>query len=138
MGKLDEILAMSKAANSADDANYAAWGDEAKMAKSQGWYKEVDFNGEMHYKSNYDAAFNKVVVPGQDKLGYIAVIGRKNNKMDVVIKDAGGNFVQKILDGVTPTDVQNYTKKLVGSRDASIREGKNPDKMDAKGGYTAL
>ncbi len=122
----------------APPANYVPWGDQSTVAEQQGWYPEVDFgNGEVHYKSKYDASFNKVLVPGQ-KNGYVAVIGYPNKKMDVVIKDAGGNVIQTIVKQVSPQDVQNYTKQLVQSRDATIRNGTNPDRVDEKGGYTTL
>jgi hypothetical protein len=142
----DELLAAMGAGKAAADSrvdamkkdnSYDMWGDQAAVAKEQGWYPEINFGNEIHYKSKYDNAFNKVIVPGQQN-GYIGVIGYPNNKMDVVIKDAKGNVIRTVVKQGSPQDVQNYTKKLVISRDESIRNGTNPDKLQADGSYTTL
>lgn len=118
--------------------DFSSWGNQADVAQKQGWYPEVSFGNEVHYKSKYDPAFNTVLIPNQKETGYIGVVGHPNNKMDIVIKDKGGNIVRPIKTGVTPEDVQAYTKQLVASRDASVRAGTNPDKKDKAGGYTEL
>jgi hypothetical protein len=115
---------------------YTSWGDQADAAHGQGWFPETNYNGETTYRSSYDL-FNKVQIPSQQQLGHVAIVGRNNN-MDVVIRDANGNIVKKILEKVSPKDVQSYLtnqQSVASQRQQSIQQGTNIDKPDEKGNF---
>lgn len=120
---------------------YSAWGDQADKAASQGWYPETDFNGEVTYRSNYNHAFNNVIIPTQKENGHVALIGHPNQKFDIVIRDSKRNIVHYVYKGITPNDVQTYItneNSNVAKRNMSILKGTNPDKRQSDGSYVAI
>ncbi len=96
---------------------FTAWGNLNKDAQDKGWYP-VGWNNETtEYRNRYNNNFNSVDLPNNQK-GYIAVIGgNRNGIMDVVIKDANGNVLNKLLQGVRPEQVDAYFR----SKDSSLQ-----------------
>lgn len=105
------------------------WGNQADVAKQQGWYPETVYKGDTTYRSPYDL-FNSAVIPGQKKLGHIAIISHPDNTMDIVLRDADSNILQQIKKGISPQAVQEYIRSTVGNRVDMIQQGKNLDKPD--------
>lgn len=98
-----------------DKSKYKAWGNLADLAAGQGWYPETTFNGETTYRSNYNPVFNNVLIPKENSYGHIALIGRDNQKFDVVIRDKTGNIKQYISKYQSPEQVQAYITSMKGN-----------------------
>ena len=115
---------------------YAAWGNQAPIAKQQGWFPETSLNGQTVYRSNYSPAFNNIVLPNQpNQKGHIALIGSNNKKFDVVIRDNNGNIQSTIFKGITPDEVQKYItsqNSLVSTRAEMIKNNTVPIDVAAK------
>jgi len=141
-GKMVALLQASKMMNkppAPKEQDFTPWGDQAETARKEGWYHETDYKGEITYRSNY-ALFNNVIIPGQNARGHIAVVGKSNNQMDVVIKNDKGEIVNYIYKNASPNVVQDYFTKQGGSvsqRVQSIKAGTNIDKPDAAGNYVS-
>jgi hypothetical protein len=85
------------------------WGNQAENAYGQGWRPTESGSDYVRYKSTYDAPFNDVFIPdAPNERGRIEVIGKKGNKMDIIIADKQGNIRHTIHKDVTPDFVQNY------------------------------
>ncbi len=122
---------------------YAAWGNQAQNAISQGWYApdKPDINGAVVYRSPYFQAFNNVVIPNQKQFGHIALIGHPNQTFDIAIRDANNNVQSYIKQGISPDQVQQYitsNNSTVAQRNNKVIAGTNSDKRNPDGSYVAL
>ena len=87
--------------------NFQYWGNQAATARDQGWYAAVPMSGQTIYRQKYNAPFNTIDLGG-GSVGHLEVIGKRGNKMDIVIADKAGQPVHTIHSNVSPDFVQDY------------------------------
>lgn len=93
----------------ADMGLFSYWGNQANTAFQQGWRPSESGADYARFRSNYNAPFNDVFIPDSpNERGRIEVIGKKGNKMDIVISDKQGKIRHTVYANVTPDFVQNY------------------------------
>lgn len=92
-----------------DGGLFSYWGNQGNTAMQQGWYPAVQGSDFTVYRSGYNAPFNDVFNPkNPTQKGRLSVIGKKGNKMDIVIEGGDGNIIHKVHENVSPDFVQNY------------------------------
>jgi hypothetical protein len=102
------------------------WGNQSQIAQKQGWLPAESGNDYVRYKQAYNAPFNDVVIPNTKEKGSLQVIGKKGNKMDIVITDNTGAIRHVINRDVTPEFVQDYmsnANSTIAQRMNNIQNG---------------
>lgn len=93
----------------ASDPLFSYWGNQSGTAFGQGWRPREVGSDFVRYRSGYNAPFNDVFIPDSpNERGSIEVIGKKGNKMDIIIADKQGNVRHTVHKDVSPDFVQNY------------------------------
>jgi hypothetical protein len=110
MNPVDLIMSYIQNTDGAGINPFSYWGSYADQAKQQGWYaaSTPDSSGRVTFRAPYDAPFNTVQIPGDTKLGHVALIGSPNGKFDVVINHADGNLEHAIMQGVSAEQVEKW------------------------------
>jgi len=111
---------------------YKPFGSLAETMRRQGWHPETepkDYTQPIVYKSNYDKAFNNVVIPNQKDYGHIALIGNPNGQFDIVIRRANGDTEHTLFKNMSANDVQKWVTKnsgLVDERKNNVAANSQP------------
>jgi hypothetical protein len=140
-GEEKKVIPETKTTKVVVQPNFDAWGDLAEQAKGQGWYPSVDNKGVVEYRNGYQNQFNQVVIPNDQKRGYISVVGRKGSPLSVYIKKADGTIDRTLLQNVTPQQVDAFFRSqqsTIQKRNDAIVAGTNTDRIMPNGSYTPL
>lgn len=87
---------------------FEPFGATKDIALNQGWYPESSSSDHTIFLNKYNGPFNDVIIPGEEKKGSIALIGKKGNKFDIIIRKNNGDIKDYIHKNVSPEDVQDY------------------------------
>jgi hypothetical protein len=104
-----------------DKKKFTAWGNQSDVAAQQGWYPETQYGDVTVFRNPYNHAFNNVLDNGSPQ-DHIALLGHNNQRFDVVIRDKNNNIKKTIMQGISPSDMQQ-----VAQRNNSILRGTNQE-----------
>lgn len=109
---------------------FTPFGDTKNVALEQGWYPSESSSDHTIFQNRYNGPFNDVVIPvkgqAQPEKGSIALIGKKGNKFDIIVRRQNGDIDSYIQKDATPQDVQDY----IQNKQSTIQQ--RVDKIQAK------
>lgn len=121
--KKEETVATRKVAPY-DPSKYSSFGTESQNAYNEGWLPQEALSATKRvYINPYDNALSQVVIPGDKRLGHMALIGNDNGFFDVAIRNADGKVMTLAAQQVPYATAKQYIANQVGNRVNNIQKG---------------
>jgi hypothetical protein len=116
---------VSKSVIAFDPSKYASFGVEAKNAHGEGWTPgEFLTSTKRVYTNPYDNALSQVQIPGDTRLGHIALIGNNNGYFDVAIRNADGKILNTPVQQAPYATAKQFISNQIKGRVDNIQSGK--------------
>lgn len=109
MPTLDDLKKMSDDKAKLQEA-YKLWGNMQDTIKKEGWYPEMidPQTKAATFVTQYNQAFNNVVIPGEKEYGHVVVIAKPDSTFDVAVRTAGGQIKSYVYRNANANTVQDW------------------------------